>query len=174
MRLKTKRLLTRGKDLRERATVDIGPTGPKVAFTESALAIVDDVMIDFQARHVLYEEGQFEVPRLVNGSLNEMRRVCVQARQKLAGKEPWLSEPLDLMEQACGKFVHRHPPPDEGVADFSKPLAPDALDDLLELRIMIAEVVDRIYRETGLVSAQHLLNRIEFDAAPSSPWPGWS
>jgi hypothetical protein len=174
VRQKTKRLLERGKDLKDRANLEIGPTGPKVSFDDSALAIVDDVMIDFQARHVLYEEGEFEVPHLVNGSLNDMRKECVEARQKLAGREPTLSEPLDRIEQMCGRFVHRHPAPDEGVADLTKPLAPNVLDDLLELRVQIAEVVDDIYRQTGLPSAQQLFNRIEFDTAPASPWPGSS
>jgi hypothetical protein len=172
VRLKTRRLLKRGKELRDRANVEIAATGPKVGFADGALTIVDDVMIDFQARHVLYEEGDFEVPRWVNASLDEMRKVCVDARKELPGREPLLSEPLDRIEQACGKFVHRHPAPD--TVDFHEPLAPEVLDDLLELRVEIAEIVDQIYRETGLPSAQQLLNRIEFARAPSSPWPGLS
>jgi hypothetical protein len=172
VRRKTQRLLEQGKDLKDRANLEIGPTGPKVAFAESALAIVDDVMIDFQARHVLYEESQFEAPHLVNGSLNDMRKQCVDARKNLSGTEPTLSEPLDRIEQVCGRFVHRHPAPEAQIADLSKPLAPNVLDDLLELRLKVAEVVDEIYRQTGLPSAQQLFNRIEFDAAPESPWPG--
>jgi len=93
MRLTTRRLLQRGRDLRARAEVEIGPTGPKIAFGNSALKIVDDVFIDFQGRAVLYEDGVFELPHEVQRSLNEMRRVCVSARQQLAGNEPLLSEP---------------------------------------------------------------------------------
>ena len=169
MRLKTRRLLKRGSDLRHRASLEIGPTGPKVAFADSALKIIDDVLIEFQSKAVLYEEWEFESPQLVNGSLNDMRRVCVSARQRLSGKEPLLSAPLDEVEQICGRFVHRHPAV-AGIADMSKPLPADVMDDLLELRVEIAEIVDGIYRETGLPSAQHLFNRIEFEKEPRAPW----
>src|SRR5256885_949548 len=98
MRLKTRKLLNRGKDLTQRATVEVGPTGPKVAFGESAQKIADDVFVDFQARGVLYQEGEFELPDRVEKSLQEMRGLCVAARQRLAGKEPLLSEPLDRIE----------------------------------------------------------------------------
>jgi hypothetical protein len=172
MRLKTRRLLQRGSDLRARTSLEISATAQTVAFGDSARKIVDDVFIDFQSRAVLYAEGDFELPHWVNMSLNEMRKLCVAARQQLAGQEPRLSEPLDRIEQACGRFVHRHPSSIDRVADMSKPLAADVLDDLLQLRLEIAEVVDAVYRETGLPSAQALLNRIEFDRAPESPWPG--
>jgi hypothetical protein len=58
-------------------------------------------------------------------------------------------------------------------ADISKPLSEAVLDDLLELPVEIAETVDRVYRETGLPSAQALLNRIEFQKEPRSPWAGY-
>ena len=171
MRLKTRKLLNRGKDLRHRATVEVGPTGPKVSFGESAQTIADNVFIDLQSRAVLYEEGEFELPDRVEYSLQEMRGVCVAARQRLAGKEPLLSEPLDRIEQTCGRFVHRHPAV-PGSVDFSRPLPEDVLDDLFRLRIEIAEVVADLYGQTGLPSAQALLNRIEFERPPESPWPG--
>lgn len=163
--------MNRGKDLKQRATVEVGPTGPKVAFGESARKIADDVFIDFQSRGVLYVEGEFELPDRVEKSLQEMRGVCVDARQRLAGTEPALSEPLDRIEQACARFVHRHPAT-VGGADFSKPLSEDLLEDLFQLRIEIAEVVSDLYEQTGLPSAQALLNRIEFDRSPESPWSG--
>jgi len=53
---------------------------------------------------------------------------------------------------------------------MTKPLAPDVLDALLQLRLEIAEVVDAVYRQTGMRSAQDLFNRIEYDRAPGTPW----
>jgi hypothetical protein len=173
MRLKTRKLLARGRDVAQRANVEIGPSGPKISFSASARKIVDDVFIDFQSRFVLYEDGELELPERVERSLQEMRRLCVQARKELAGDEPALSEPLDRIAQACGRFVSRHPAV-PGPADMSKPLSGAVLDDLLELRVEIAETVDRVYRETGLPSAQALLNRIEFRKEPRSPWLGYS
>jgi hypothetical protein len=172
MRLKTRQLLSRGEDLRRRANVEVSLTGPRLAFGESARKIVDGVFVDFQARGVLYVEGEFELPDRVENSLQQMRRICVAARQRLAGEEPALSEPLDRIEQACGSFVHRHPAV-QGMVDFSKPLSPTVLDDLFQLRIEIAEAVRDVYEQTGLPSAQALLNRIEVDRAPRSPWPGF-
>jgi hypothetical protein len=172
MRLKTRKLLKRGEDLRHRMTVELGASGPKLAFGESARKVLDDVFVDFQARWVLYAEGEFELPDRVENSLQQMRGICVGARQRLAGEEPALSAPLDRIEQACGRFVHRHPAV-QGVVDFSKPLSAGTLDDLLQLRLEIAEAVNDVYEETGLPSAQALLNRIEFDRQPQSPWPGY-
>jgi hypothetical protein len=172
MRLKTRKLLKRGKDLGHRTRVEIGPTGPRVTFSQSAQKIVDDVFIDFQSRHVLWEDGELELPRRVEQSLQQMRGLCVDARQRLAGKEPLLSEPLDRIEQAFARFVHAHPA-EEGMVDFSNPLDPAVLDDLLEMRVAVAEIVNDVYGQTGLPSAQALLNRIKFDRPPESPWPGW-
>jgi hypothetical protein len=61
-----------------------------------------------------------------------------------------------------------------GSVDFSKPLSADVLDDLYELRITIADVVSDLHLETGLPSAQALLNRINVSRPPESPWPGRS
>lgn len=173
MRQATRQLLRRGEDLRKRTRVEIGPTGPRLSFATSAQKVIDDVMIDFQSRAVLWEEGEFELPQRVEKSLNEMRKLCVTARQALAGTEPFLSEPLDRIEQACSRFVHRHPAA-EGAVDFGKPLAPDVLEDLLALRVEIAEIADALHRATGLPSAQQLLKRINFDELPRSPWPGYA
>lgn len=155
----------------QRANVEVSASGPTVSFSASARAIVDDVFINFQSRYVLYEDGALELPDRVERSLQEMRGLCVAARQRLAGDEPALSEPLDRIAQACGRFVARHPAV-AGVADMSQPLSGAVLDDLLELRVEIAEAVDRVYRQTGLPSAQSLLNRIDFQREPKSPWTG--
>jgi hypothetical protein len=172
MRMKTKKLLQRGQDLVQRAEVSFDTTGPTITFGSSARKILDDLFIDFQSRWVLYAEGEFEIPDRVEHSLQEMRGLCVHARQQLAGEDPLLGEPLDRIAQACGRFVIRHPAIREAV-DFSKPLAANVLDDLLELRLEVATAVEEVYRLTDLPSAQRLFNRIEFRREITSPWPGW-
>lgn len=52
---------------------------------------------------------------------------------------------------------------------MSEPLGGTVLDDLLELRVEIAETVDGVYRAAGLPSVQALLHRIEFQKEPKSP-----
>ena len=41
------------------------------------------------------------------------------------------------------------------------------------MRVKIAEIVSDVFAQTGLPSAQALLNRIKFDRPPEPPWPGW-
>ena len=159
--------MRRGKQLRKRIDVEIGPTGPRLKLSEASEHVVAETFVAMQTHYVLANDGALEVPGMVLDSLARLRQRLQDAMVRLT-QDPHAREPLQRIERACAAYVHRHPRRE--VVRMDETLDPDAFDDLLKMRVEIAEAVADVLDDYKLPQAQELLNFIEFEAPAEPVW----
>ena len=159
--------MRRGKQLRKRVDVEIGPTGPRLKFSEGSEQVVAETFVSMLTHYVLANDSELEVPGMVLDSLERLRQRLQDAMVRLT-QDPQARKYLQRIERACADYVHRHPRRE--IKRMDEAMDPNAFDDLLRMRVEIAEAVADVLDDYKLPQAKELLNFIEFEAAAEPVW----